>query len=265
MYQIKSFKLFPNNNEKSLEIEKIIKEKLLNNGFIESDDYDLAIAIGGDGSFLRMVKNTNFNSDTLYVGINAGTLGFAQEVSADNIDKFILDLKNNRYKVDTIGVEKTKVITNDGNSNFYSLNEIVIRDKDLNTTIINIKIDDIVLEKFVGDGILVSTSVGSTAYNLSYGGSIVYNTLHTLQITPIAPLNSKAYRNLLNSVVIPENKLITLIPNKDKRNILITIDGENNVYDNVTKIETIVSKKRINCLRLNDYNFINIVNEKFLK
>ena len=208
--KIKSFKIFSNNNEKSENICKFLKEKLLTNGFIESDEYDLAIAIGGDGSFLRMVKNTNFNSSTLYIGINAGTLGFAQEVSIDNIDKFIEDLKNNNYKIDTIGVQKTKVLTNEGDSIFYSLNEIVIREKDLNTTTLNIKIDDVFLEQYHGDGILVATSFGSTAYNLSFGGSIIYNTFHTIQITPIAPLNNKAYRSLLNSVVLPENALIEI-------------------------------------------------------
>jgi len=263
MYKIKSFKIFSNNNDKSKEIESIVKEKLLNNGFVESDDYDLAIAIGGDGSFLRMVKNTNFNSDTLYVGINTGTLGFAQDISYNDLDNFINSLKSGNYKVDTIGVERTKVITNEGDSIFYSLNEIVIRDKDLNTVRLNINIDDIFLERYNGDGILVATSFGSTAYNLSFGGSIIYNTFHTLQITPIAPLNNKAYRNLLNSVVLPETSLVEIIP--ENNNLLITIDGENKVYDNVIKIETSVKEKRIKVLRTIDYNFIEKINEKFLK
>lgn len=264
--KINKIRLFPNDNKKSKEIEKVLKEELEKNNFqICEDDFELGIAIGGDGSFLRMIKQCNFNSDIYYIGVNTGTLGFLQEIKPEEIKEFVEKLKNYDFKVEEIGIQETKVETDETTSLFYSLNEIVIREKDLNTTLITIKVDDVKLENFVGDGILVSTSVGSTAYNLSYGGSIVYNTLHTLQITPIAPLNSKAYRNLLNSVVIPENKLITIIPNQDERNILITIDGENNIYDNVTKIETIVSKKRINCLRLNDYNFINIVNEKFLK
>lgn len=263
MNKLKTFKIFSNNNQKAKNVHKIIKEKLINNGFIESDKYDLAIAIGGDGSFLRMVKNTNFNSDALYVGINAGTLGFAQEVAVDNIDKFIEDLKKNRYKIDTIGVQKTRILTNDGDSNFYSLNEIVIREKDLNTATLNISIDNVFLEKYHGDGILIATSFGSTAYNLSFGGSIIYNTFHTLQITPIAPLNNKAYRSLLNSVVLPESVLVEIIP--ENKDLLITVDGENNIYDNVIKIETSVKEKRIKVLRTLDYDLVQKINEKFLK
>ena len=266
MNEIKKVKLFCNNNQKSLKIKKIVEEKLIQNEFeIVDNYYELAIAIGGDGSFLRMIKQTNFNSEVLYVGINAGTLGFAQEISVDNIDEFITDLKTNNYKVDTIGVQETKVVTKNSDSFFYSLNEIVIREKDLNTLSCNVKIEDVVLENFVGDGLLIATSFGSTAYNLSFGGSIVYNTFHTLQITPIAPLNNKSYRNLLNSVIIPENKVISLIPNINANDLLITVDGENNIYNNVLRVETYVDKKRINCFRKKDYDFSKKINEKFLR
>ncbi len=259
-------RLFGNDNEKSKTIIKEVKNRLENNGFeVVKDNYELAIAVGGDGSFLRMVKQSNFNSDVLYVGINAGTLGFAQEVAVEELDDFISELKSGDYKVDSIGIQETRVITGNTVSNFYSLNEMVVREKELNTMVMDVKIEDVFLQRFVGDGLLVATSFGSTAYNLSFGGSIIYNTFHTLQITPIAPLNNMSYRNLLNSVVIPENKLITLIPNNLRNNLVLTIDGENSTYENVSLIETFVDKKRIRCLRRKDYDFAKKINEKFLK
>ena len=263
MSEIKSFKLFSNNNDKSKMVEEIVRKKLLENDFLETEEFDLGFAIGGDGSFLRMVKNTNFNSNVLYVGINAGTLGFAQEVTLETLDEFIEDLKNENYKVDTIGVQKTKVVTNNGDSRFYSLNEIVIRDKELNTVTFNVEVDNMFLEKFQGDGLLIATSFGSTAYNLSFGGSIIYNTFNTLQITPIAPLNNASYRNLRNSLVLPENFSVKITPVNNS--LLINIDGENSCYENVSYIETSVKDKRIQCLRTKDYDFILKVNEKFLK
>ena len=265
MQNIKKFKLFVNDNDRSKEIAQIVELKLIEAGFKSvKKDFDLAVAIGGDGSFLRMVKVTNFNSNVVYVGINAGTLGFAQEVSVDEIDRFVEELKNKDYKIDNIGVQETKVVTQDSDSYFYSLNEIVLRQKELNTLVLDVLINDVFLETAVGDGLLVSTSFGSTAYNLSFGGSIVYNTFHTLQLTPIAPLNNKSYRTLLNSVILPENKVISLIPQRNK-DLLITIDGENKFYDNVLCVETVVDKKRINCLRRKGYNFVQKINEKFLK
>lgn len=263
---INNIKLFVNDNDKSKKISKIVEEKIKKFNFnLVDKNYDLAIAIGGDGSFLRMIKSNNFNSDIYYVGINAGTLGFAQEVSIDNIDEFLNLLNTNQYKIEEIGIQETSIKTPNTISRFFSLNEIAIRDKELNTTKIKVEIDDIELEKYFGDGLLVATSFGSTAYNLSFGGSIIYDTLHTLQITPIAPLNNKSYRCLLNSYVVPENKVIKLYPDTDKNNLIVTVDGENNIYDNVELIETVVDKKRIKCLRNKNYDFSKKVNEKFLR
>lgn len=260
---IKKIKIYANNNVFSHKIKNELEEKLINNGFnlVESNE-DLSIAIGGDGAFLRMVRKENFNSEVKYIGINTGTLGFAQEINADNLDLFVEKLKNNSYKEEKIGVQEIKIYYKDQVDKFYALNEIVIRDSELNTTKLNIKIEDYEFENFAGDGILISTSFGSTAYNLSFGGAIVYNTLHTLQITPIAPLNSKSYRNLNNSLVIPQDKEILLVPLKG--NLIVSIDGENIFYQDVKKIEASVKGKCIKVLREKDYNFISKVNEKLL-
>lgn len=262
---IKSIKLFINNNDKSIKTAKLIKEELIKNGFIIDDnDYNLAIAVGGDGSFLRMVKKNNFNSDIYYIGINSGTLGFMQEVKIDEIDKFIDELKNNQYKVEEIGIQETIINSLNNSSRFYSLNEIVIRDKNLKVVKLDINVDNALLERFMGDGILVASSSGSTAHNLSYGGSIVYNTFTSLQITPMGPINSKTYKSLINSVIIPDKKEILLVPKEGHKNLIVTVDGENNFYDNVDSIITKIDDKKIKCLRLSHYNFSEKINEKLL-
>lgn len=257
-------KIFYNNNDKSINTFNEVKDKLIRNGFnIVENDYNIAIAIGGDGSFLRMVKETNFKSDVLYLGINTGTLGFAQEIHVNELDELIENLKTGNYKVNEFGVQETNLYSNNENSKFYSLNDIVIRDMDLNTLKLDIFIDDALLEHFAGDGILVSTSFGSTAYNLSFGGSIIYNTFHALELTPVAPLNNKTYRTLTNSLVLPQNKNIEIIPVSNK-NLIVTVDGENKYYENVDKIDTILSDKTIMCYQNIDYNFVKKINDKFL-
>lgn len=262
MRKINKIKLFSNGNEKSEEIKNKLIKLLITNNFEISDDYDLAIAIGGDGSFLRMVKDTNFNSNVYYVGINTGTLGFLQEIKPDKLNEFVSSLNTDDFKVDNIGILETRIKRKNKIYKHYSLNELVIRESNLNVFISNIKVGGIPLETFAGDGLLISTSVGSSAYNMSLRGSLVYNTLHTIQITPIAPLNSRAYRNLLNSVILPEKKHIELIP--IKKDILVTFDGENVKYENVSRVECFVKNKKLKFLRMKEYDFISIVNEKFL-
>ena len=257
-------KIFYNNNDKSINTFNEVKDKLIKNGFnIVENDYNIAIAIGGDGSFLRMVKETNFKSNVLYLGINTGTLGFAQEIHVNELDELIENLKTGNYKVNEFGVQETNLYSNNENSKFYSLNDIVIRDMDLNTLKLDIFIDDALLEHFAGDGILVSTSFGSTAYNLSFGGSIIYNTFHALELTPVAPINNKTYRTLANSLVLPQKKNIEIIPVSNK-NLIVTVDGENKYYENVDKIDTILSDKTIMCYQNINYNFVKKINDKFL-
>ncbi|MBQ9072220.1 MAG: NAD(+)/NADH kinase [Bacilli bacterium] len=262
---IKNIKLFVNHNNESIKTARLIKDKLIVNGFVEDDNkYDLAIAVGGDGSFLRMVKQNNFNSDIYYVGINSGTLGFMQEVKVEEIDKFIFELKNQMYKVDNVGIQETTIKHNNDTSKFYSLNEIVVRDKNLKVVKLHITDDDYLMENFMGDGIIVCTSVGSTAHNLSYGGSIIYPTFTALQITSMGPINSKVYKSLVNSIIIPDKKEIMITPEDNHKDLMITVDGEHSVYNNVDNITTKIDDKKIKCLRLSHYSFAQKINEKLL-
>lgn len=266
MKKIKRIKLYVNRSKQAEEVKKEVEAVLKENRFeLVEDDFDLGIAIGGDGSFLRMVKENDFNSDIFYVGINAGTLGFLQEIRPEQIYEFALKLKNQNFQLEKIGVQETKIYLQNEVVSLLSLNEILIREKDLNTAKLRVEIDGEILEKFVGDGILISTSIGSTAYNLSFGGSIVYSSLHTLQITPVAPLNSRVYRNLLNPVIIPEEKIVTIYPENDKKDLMITVDGDNLFYGNVSKIDSCVREKKIQCLRLTGHSYTQIIHEKFLK
>ena len=262
---IKNIKLFVNNNDKSINTARIVKENLINNGFIINDDkFDLGIAIGGDGSFLRMIKQCNFNSNPYYVGINAGTLGFLQEVKLEEIDKFIKELKNNEYKIENIGIQETTINHEAGISKYLSLNEIVVRWHDLKKAQYKVLVDDSLLEYFAGDGLLVSTSLGSTAHNLSYGGAIIFSDFHALQITPMGPINTSSYRTLFYPTIVPPDKSIVIKPINGREDLIITIDGENKYYNGVDSISTTIKDKKIKCLKLNNYNYPNKIYDKIL-
>jgi len=183
--KIKRIKLFPNLENCSKKIAMKLEQKLQEFGYdIVEENYELAIAIGGDGSYLRMLKTNLFNSDIYYIGVNTGTLGFLQEIKPDEIHTFLEKLQCGFYKVEKVGIQETTIITKDTEDSFYSLNDIEIREENLKKSKMDIYIEDDLLENYTGDGLLISTSVGSTAYNLSLGGSIVYHDLHTLQIPP---------------------------------------------------------------------------------
>ena len=266
MRKINKIKLFVNDNEKSQIVAKDLELELKKYGFkIVDKDFELGISIGGDESFLRMVKNTKFDSDIYYIGINAGTLGFLQEIDICKCADFVKRLNSNNFKVENIYIEETKIITENEIYKFNSLNEVVVRNIDFSTLKMKVYVDNELLEDFSGDGLLISTSTGSTAYNMSLGGSIVYNTLNTLSITPIAPLNNKAYKTLVNSVIIPNDKKITLKPYKNFDDVFVSADGVQNKINDIIKIEVSIASDTIKCIRMNDFHFIKVINEKILE
>lgn len=266
MRRINKIKLFVNDNEKSCVVAKDLELELVKYGFkIVKKNYDLAISIGGDGSFLRMIKENNFNDKIYYIGINCGTLGFLQEIDLNTTLDFVKRLNSNKFKIEELGIQETKVITENDVKIYESLNEVVLRNIEFNTLKLPVYVEGELLERFTGDGILISTSTGSTAYNMSFGGSIVYNTLKTLQITPIAPLNNKCFRTLNNSVIIPGDKVISLVPEKEYDDLFLSVDGVNHTIKDAIKVESKIGAKTIKCLRMNDFHFIKVINNKILE
>ena len=267
--KIRKVNIYSNYKGESQKVVSILKKKLHEHGFqIDKKHFDLGIAVGGDGTFLKMVHDTKFNPNIYYAGIHTGTLGFLQEINPKEIDLFLNKLEKNELLEEKISIQKT-VVEGVRTIELYSLNEIVIRQMDLKTSRLNIYINRQFLEQFVGDGVLISTTVGSTAYNLSVNGAIVDASIHTLQFTPLSPLNNRAYRNLLNSLILPEHKTITIIPSGDiqdkNSNLMIVVDGIVKKYHHVKQLKTTVSSRRITRLKLPNHHFYTKVHEKFLE
>lgn len=121
------------------------------------------------------------------------------------------------------------------------------------------------IEKFSGDGILIATPAGSTAYNYSLGGSIVDPRLKLLQVTPIAPMNTTAYRSFTSSLLLPAELSLGVVPEKQYENRIAVInDGIETIYTDVTDINVRMSDKSVHLIRLKDYDFWNKVKTKFL-
>src|SRR5699024_7971518 len=110
-----------------------------------------------------------------------------------------------------------------------------------------------------------STPVGSTAYNFSSGGSIVYPSLKTLQITPLSPISSKAYRSLPNSTIVPGDMTIKIKPEYLYQNsILIVNDVVQHTYENIVEIYFTISKMTIFRLVFNKDMYWSNLKSKFL-
>lgn len=260
--------IISNKSIKSRKTSEILKSKLKNKGFQVLYNYsnkaELNICIGGDGAFLRAVRKNNFPIIP-FVGINTGNLGFFQEICPKEIDSFISRYLDQDYTSETISLVEARVCSENKIYTLTAVNEITIKGTESKVIHLDVYIDNNHLETFAGDGLIVSTPVGSTAYNLSTGGSVVYPSLKVLQLTPIAGINSQAYRSLLNSSIVPGNLIIKLVPTpRYKDSTLILVDGHEIYLKNINSISLTFSKKKINRIIFNKSRYWEHLKGKFL-
>lgn len=261
--------VYNNGTPASIETTEILEKKLIANNFtIEKNfkDAELIISVGGDGCTLRAIHQFNF-PDVPIIGVNTGHLGFYQEVSAHNLDDFIFNYKSNNFSIQELNTVKATIRTRDGNvSELIGLNEIVVRGENTHPAHYNISIGGSFIERFSGDGLVIATSAGSTAYNYSLGGSIVDPRLNLLQVTPIAPMNSTAFRSFTSSILLPSDLSLELLPetNGYAPTTFIFADGMHKEFKYVESILVELSDKTVKLMRLSDYDFWDKVKSKFL-
>lgn len=260
--------VFANDTVLSKDTKKLLKRKLEKSDFIVPRNFDpdaeLIVCIGGDGSFLETLHKYNF-PDIPFVGINTGHLGFFQELHPDGLDEFIFKYKQGKYEVQHLKTVKADVTIGKEAFVYKGLNEILIKGEMSRAIHLNISIGESFIERFSGDGILVSTPAGSTAYNYSLGGSIVDPRLNLLQVTPIAPMNTTAYRSFTSSVILPPNLSIRINPeNSGNQGLLIVPDGMEYLHEGVEEIFLEFSESIVKLIRFENYDFWNKVKSKFL-
>lgn len=257
-----------NNDIRSIETAILLEKQLKQYGYIISNEFDydaeLSICIGGDGAFLRAVHKHGFPYMP-FVGVNTGHLGFFHEIIPEKVDTFVENYFRGNYKLEDIYLVEAMVCTRTSCIELIGVNEIVIKGIESKVIHLNVSIANNYLECFSGDGLIVSTPSGSTAYNLSAGGSIVYPTLKILQLTPLCPINSKAYRSLLNSAIIPNGMTIKVNPEyRDENTVLIVVDGKQLKYNNVIEITFRLSDMTLRRLTFDSQDFWSKVRDRFI-
>ncbi len=255
--------IFRNKSKFSKSIFFKTKDILEDYGFEVSSSFNsdaiLNLVIGGDGTFLKAVHDTNF-TNIPFIGINTGHLGFYQEVEVGEIENFVKDFKDGNYKVEELTILESQV----NKKRMDSLNEVVVKSNKNQIVRLKVFIDGNFVENFQGDGLIIATPHGSTAYNLSCGGSILHQSLKGYSLTPIAPIFSNLNNAIISPVVLPEDATIDILVSKrDNYHTVFIFDGkEYNTRD--YKISIRVSNKTIKKLILDKNHYWTNIKNKLL-
>ncbi|HGD1488802.1 TPA: NAD kinase [Streptococcus agalactiae] len=233
--------------------------------YLSKKDPNIVISIGGDGMLLSAFHMYEKQLDKVrFVGVHTGHLGFYTDYRDFEVDTLINNLKNDEGEQISYPILKVTITLEDGRViRARALNESTIKRIE-KTMVADVVINQVVFERFRGDGILVSTPTGSTAYNKSLGGAVLHPTIEALQLTEISSLNNRVYRTLGSSVIIPKKDAIEIVP-KRVGVYTISIDNKTVHYKNVTKIEYSIDEKSINFVSTPSHtSFWERVNDAFI-
>ena len=245
--------------DKSYELPKDLTFSRLDR---ELPNAEVIICFGGDGTILHMAKAAT-RYDIPILGVNIGTMGFMAELESTELDQ-LPHLASGEYTIDRrMMLDVTVQRERDIIFHELCLNDVVVT-KGAVARIVHLSVacDGIEVMEFGGDGVIVATPTGSTAYSLSAGGPIVEPEAHSILLTPIC-----AHDMMSRSIVTSDKRVIRLeLTRNARRNAFLSVDGGKALKLNMGDITTVrKSQKETKLIRLKQRSFYDVVNAKFKK
>ena len=197
---MKKFAIISREDEVSVKISATIQNQLLAAGMEYSNDRpEIVCTIGGDGTFLSAIhKYLGILNQVVFVGLHTGTLGFFADYTLKQIHEFVSDIVTKTPQIEKRSL--MRIHLSSINKDCYAVNDMLLQRPQ--TQHIDVYINDRKLETFHGTGLILSTQIGSTAYNRSVGGAVVEPGLEIMQLSELAGIHHRHYRSLNNSLIV---------------------------------------------------------------
>ena len=220
---------------------------------------DFLFSIGGDGTILDTVPFV-LDSGIPVAGINMGRLGFLSGISKNEIAKAVESVVTGEYSVEQRSLLELVSPSNVFGDVRYALNELnVIRNPEHSLLAIKVFVDDVYLNTYWGDGILLATPTGSTAYSLSAGGPIIAPNAKNFVITPIATHNLT-----VRPVVIPDDSTIRIQVEGREKRFVFSMDSRSCTLDTSVQLEVRKAGFCLNLVRMRDEDFFGTIRNKLM-
>lgn len=251
------------------DVEIVLSQELrhegINREFPSVDDYvshdnhtiDFALSVGGDGTFLTTATLVG-HLDIPILGINCGHLGYLAEVQTDNVELVLDQLVNNNYTIEKRSMLEVSCQQEGKLASPYALNEVAILKSGLSSMItVDVTLNGEFLHNYKADGLLVATSTGSTAYNLSVGGPLLDPHVNAIILSPVATHSL----NIRPLVVLDDSKIDIKIASRNG-NFLLSVDGRSQVLSQDVQLHIERSQRTIKLVRINGQTFMQSLKDK---
>jgi NAD+ kinase len=216
---------------------------------------DFLLSIGGDGTLLKTVALLG-NYKIPIVGVNMGHLGFLTTISSGNVEGFVSELMNGNYTIEERGMLHVEY---NGEERFV-LNEVDLhRDKPLTLLSTDVFVDGEFLATYSGDGLIVATPTGSTAYSLSCGGPILTPNSNCFVLTPIA-VHTLTFR----PIIVPDTSNIRLVTHSKTDTMCLGLDSDSIIVPTNTVLNLRKEDFGIKLVRMDKQNFYSALRDKLM-
>lgn len=222
-----------------------------------NDEIECLISLGGDGTMLDAIALVRDKGIPL-LGINFGRLGFLANINKDEMTSAVDAIINQTFVVD-----KRTLIHLDANIPLFgdapfALNEFAIHKRDISPMIkIHTYLNGEFLNTFWADGLIVSTPTGSTGYNMSCNGPIVFPESSSFVITPVAPHNLN-----VRSIVVPDSNIISFEVEGRADQFICAMDARKEIVDKNIQLAVKKEKFTVKLVRLNEGSFLSTLRNK---
>lgn len=225
------------------------------------DNHNLAnvmVCYGGDGTLLEGIHRLG-NNDIPVVGINSGRLGFLSLAQSSEIDDVFNQIANNNLRIERRTMIAVSGLFDGTKQTVYALNEVAIQRLGASMISVDVMIDSLPTLTCNGDGIIISTPTGSTAYSLSAGGPIVAPSCHCFILTPLSPHNLT-----LRPVVTPDSSTIDLTIHTRSNEASISVDNRTFAVADGEKIEVKIAQRGISLAVPHNISFYDTLRNKLM-
>ncbi len=223
------------------------------------EDVEMLFSIGGDGTLLDTIPLVR-GSGIPVLGINLGRMGFLSSVSKDDIREAVNSVFEGDYKLDKralLSLIEPEGIFGDLN---FALNDLTIyRNNTTSLIVVHVFVDDLFLNSYWGDGLIVSTPTGSTAYSLAAGGPIISPGSQNFVIAPIASHNLT-----VRPIVIQDTSEIRIRIEGREEKYLMTMDSRHSAINKEDELIIRRCNFDVNLVQMNNKDFYSTVREKLL-
>ena len=222
-------------------------------------DVDYVISMGGDGTFLKAASRVG-DKGTPIIGVNMGRLGFLADVLPGEVEAALDSLYAGECQIEEHVVIQVEAEGGVLAGNPFALNDIaVLKRDDASMISIRTQVDGEFLVNYQADGLIVTTSTGSTAYNLSNGGPIIIPQSSSLCLTPVAPHSLN-----IRPVVINDTAEITLDVESRSHNYLVAIDGRSERMTEGTRLVIRKAAHTIKIVKQRNQRYFSTLREKLM-